>query len=422
MTREDKGALKILGLFLALGVLYLFCGEARALEYRTFNNTGLAIGGGATTLYASLQGSSSYSSNEARVSCLFPVSADVTALSVWLETAPGSGKSRTFQVRKNGGDQFGCTISNTETSCSNTGSASFAAADLGAVSMDTSGTPASSFVRWSVTISTDSEDQTMFCGSTVGTMLSGSGAYYAFTGMDISPNNDSFNQNLLASTAGTFDNLYVDITAAPGIGRTRTFTVQKNSSPTSVTCSITGTGTTCSDTSNSFTVAAGDDISLAESITGLGSPADANGRFGIRFTSDRHGDVMIAESTPDNVQASGNTYTHLSGHYGNYDTSENAEDYQSGGVIMECYRAYWESNVAPGGFGGAYAMTVRQNGTDTDLTCTISDPSTSCNGDGYEYISSGDTKYAREVDPIGPGTTPVIHGTIVCEVPTRRRW
>ncbi len=56
---------------------------------------------------------------------------------------------------------------------------------------------------------------------------------------------------------GTLKNLYLK-GVAPGGSETATVTVRKNSSDTSLTATLTGSGTTGSDTSNIVTVAAGD--------------------------------------------------------------------------------------------------------------------------------------------------------------------
>jgi hypothetical protein len=70
--------------------------------------------------------------------------------------------------------------------------------------------------------------------------------------------------------SGTVSNLQVYITTAPGGGGSWTLTVDKNGTATALQCSISGAGTTCSD-SSLVTIVAGDKIDL--DVTPFGSPA-----------------------------------------------------------------------------------------------------------------------------------------------------
>ena len=52
-----------------------------------------------------------------------------------------------------------------------------------------------------------------------------------------------------------------------GAGKTNTYTIRKNGSNTTLTCSMTN-ATSCNDTTHSFTVAAGDEVGLARDDDG----------------------------------------------------------------------------------------------------------------------------------------------------------
>ena len=69
-------------------------------------------------------------------------------------------------------------------------------------------------------------------------------------------------------TGGTLKNLYVDLPAAPGAGASRTFTVRKNGVPTALTCTIADPATSCSDTVNTVSFAAGDTAVLQQTPSG----------------------------------------------------------------------------------------------------------------------------------------------------------
>jgi len=66
--------------------------------------------------------------------------------------------------------------------------------------------------------------------------------------------------------SGTVRNFFVALSADPGNTNTRAFTITKNGTATTVTCTITGnaggTSLTANDQTHSFTVSAGDELSI----------------------------------------------------------------------------------------------------------------------------------------------------------------
>lgn len=63
--------------------------------------------------------------------------------------------------------------------------------------------------------------------------------------------------------AGTLQNFYVFVQAAPAAGRSWTLTVRKNGADTAVTCTIPGFNSqSCSDTTHTVSFAAGDLIAV----------------------------------------------------------------------------------------------------------------------------------------------------------------
>jgi hypothetical protein len=62
--------------------------------------------------------------------------------------------------------------------------------------------------------------------------------------------------------AGTVRTLYCYLATAPGGSDTAVFTVRKNASDQALTCTISASAQTCNDTSNTFTVVAGDRLSV----------------------------------------------------------------------------------------------------------------------------------------------------------------
>lgn len=69
--------------------------------------------------------------------------------------------------------------------------------------------------------------------------------------------------------SGTFSNLTVTLAATPGVGITTVYTVRKNGSSTTMTCTITGASQlTASDNTHTFTVVPGDLIDVQAVTTG----------------------------------------------------------------------------------------------------------------------------------------------------------
>ncbi len=82
--------------------------------------------------------------------------------------------------------------------------------------------------------------------------------------------------------AGSFTNYNVKLTTAPGVGNTRTFTLHKNDSATTITLTISGTATTNSDTTHSVSYSAGDTLRWV--LANTGSPAATQVIYSLEFT------------------------------------------------------------------------------------------------------------------------------------------
>lgn len=82
----------------------------------------------------------------------------------------------------------------------------------------------------------------------------------------------------LVTRASTSKNLYCFLGTAPGGADTVAVTVRENASDQALTCTITGAGTTCNDTSNSFASVAGDRLSV-KAVSTAGTAADITCTF-----------------------------------------------------------------------------------------------------------------------------------------------
>jgi hypothetical protein len=75
--------------------------------------------------------------------------------------------------------------------------------------------------------------------------------------------------------SATLHDLYVHLSAAPGVGVHEKWQINVNNSGTSLACDIDGTATTCNNTTVSFPVNAGDTVTLEVSETTIGGAAPA---------------------------------------------------------------------------------------------------------------------------------------------------
>lgn len=82
--------------------------------------------------------------------------------------------------------------------------------------------------------------------------------------------------------AGTASKLVVSLTAAPGTGGSVTIRIRKNAGNTALTCTVSGTATTCTDTVNSVTFSDGDLLSI---LYTKANAAAARIRFAFEYNS-----------------------------------------------------------------------------------------------------------------------------------------
>lgn len=98
---------------------------------------------------------------------------------------------------------------------------------------------------------------------------------------------DAIESNVTQLSPGTpivARDLAVRLTAAPGAGVSRTFTLRDDGVATAVACTISDAATSCSSGSSSATISPGSALSIHAEVTGL-LPASASALLGWRATS-----------------------------------------------------------------------------------------------------------------------------------------
>lgn len=182
-------------------------------------------------------------------------------------------------------------------------------------------------------------------------------------------------QRMPVSIAGTISTLYVHLATAPGAGTSWAFTLVKNGVDTALTCTVADAAVTCNDTSNSFSVAAGDDLSVKSVPTN--TPASTVGiRWSYKLAGSTTGESTIPGSTRTSTIAANSTvYMGIQGCAAPNSTLNNRDQVMPTGGVIDDF--YVKLNAAPGA-GQSVTFTLMKNGADTSVTCTVSDSATSC--------------------------------------------
>lgn len=325
------------------------------------------------------------------------VSGFLTNFRINLTAAPGSGKSRSVTIRKNGVDQITVTVSDLATSNVTNAQVAVNPGDLISLMTTPSGSPAAATVTWSMDFQGGSAGVTM---TTSASNTSATGTGYippeANTGFGSSaPANE-----LLVSEDGTFSNLYVTLGAVLGSG-TRTFTLRKNGVNQSLTCSIAAGNQFGSDTLNSVSVVAGDRIVI---VTGGSAVAITSVGVGMMFTPTRgEGYATICCGCPNSPSASVANYQPIAGSAGSWQTTEAAAQIATTATLLK--RLQVRLTTAPGA-GNQWQFNVKVNGGYTGMEVLIADAATTGSVDIDVAVADGDL-IALEAFPT---STPTLTG------------
>lgn len=183
------------------------------------------------------------SGTEAGRRIVMPCSGTFKNLYVRTATASGEGTSWIFTMRKNAtGQALTVTCANTNEVVSDTANSfTVAAGDLVSCSIAASGAATVGKVQWGVTFVPDTVGDFVLAYST-GAYLSNSVNNYLLVNALVAPNATESNvQQMLLAT--TVKNMYLKLNVGPGAGKSYVFTLSKNTTPTSLSVTISGTDT-----------------------------------------------------------------------------------------------------------------------------------------------------------------------------------
>lgn len=209
-------------------------------------------------------------------------------------------------------------------------------------------------------------------------------------------------QAMVVATAGTFRNLRVVTSAAPGVGKSWTVTLRVNGSSSALTVTISGTDTDEEDITHDVSVSAGDVIALQ--FTPSGTPSAMTPSVSLEFDSTTAGASMYGSGSGNIVAISRATAL-----FGG-DTSGNWSNEACVNAVEGDFTALYVSlDGAPGT--GSYTFAIQKNGTlqdgsggTVDTRVTIANAATSGNASFTLPCSPGDL-FRLSVVPASPGTS-----------------
>ncbi|HVX90325.1 MAG TPA: hypothetical protein VHC20_01675 [Candidatus Paceibacterota bacterium] len=341
----------------------------------------------------------------------------ISQLYISLQNAPGAGNGRTFTIEKNlSSTGVTCTVSDAASTCTDlVNSVSVSPGDILSWVSTPIGAPAVGSLALSVQFAPSVPDTTMLMARTV-TSINNSVAYAPIVnggsaGWGVT---ESAAQNIFPDS-GTFSSLYYSAASAPGSGKSYVWTLNKNASPTSVTCTVSNTGaggTACSDTTHTTSVAPGDLVDF--SGTPSGTPASFTTGFGVSYTSKIPGAfVFLGSSLGTADSATAARYFSVSGDRAVTGTEAVTQEVSPMSFTMT---KLYISTLAPGGL-ASRTFTLRVNGADTALSCTITGANTTCANTSAINILAGDLLSVSDVPSGNPATGNPVAGFLGRVIP-----
>lgn len=333
-------------------------------------------------------------------------------MKICLNTPPGSAKSYTFTAQlgaRNQDSTITCSISGTTQTCCEdvTHSSTTAAGDLFRIKSVPSGTPTGSTALTTSMLFTPTNDNNFIVAGAQTGQNAAANTYVALAGATGSRITQR-DMEAPMSLAGTFDLLYAEVAAAPGVGKSWTITMTTNGSDSTVTCAISGTNTKCNDVTHSSATIRGDRVTWK--VVPSGTPTTSTLSIGMRFTPTNRGEFPIIGNTFSAISNTASSYTRIAGGNDNSATENlttSTTTSRSPGLIVK--NGNYSVSTAPSA-GKSYTYTLRRNFTDPTggPSATISGTSTTAQSNGYVVVADGDVLTTR-LTPSGTPTAGMFH-------------
>jgi len=337
-----------------------------------------------------------------------PVAGTFKNLYVYIDAAMGVGNSFTITLRKNGSNQtLTCTISSGSNSCSDIAhTVSVAVGDKMNYNVTVSGTP-SAVIYFSVGFSPSTSNEVIVF-SVAGANTIATTIFYQGFGQGVGPNATESGRQTIFPEPGVASQLNIGLNAAPGSGTSYTFTTKQSSATTSQTCTIADTATTCADTTNSLTIAAGDRLYIAGMPAN--TPTATRLGAGLRFVPDIFGRFLLIGAGSSNQGTSSTTFIPVNGLRIVDSVAAGASSTEAvQPMVIKKMSVYLPT--APGA-SKTRTVTLVVNGTDSALTCAVTGSGVTTNTcTGNVTLNQGDMVYLRQ-DPSGTPANSAVYVTL----------
>ena len=177
----------------------------------------------------------------------------------------------------------------------------------------------------------------------------------------------SVKQNSLyhLSPPGTFKNMRILLTVAPGSGKSRTFTLFKGGTDTGITVTISNTDTSGEDLSNTYTALAGDSYYIEQTTSG--TPDTTRMHWSLMFDGDNSKESPLFASSVQDLSTTTTEYLSCGGHLDGIAIPTTEDDVicviPTSGTIKNLYVQL----QTPPGVGNGRFFRLRLNKSDSDL-------------------------------------------------------
>ncbi len=326
----------------------------------------------------------------------------ITKLTVYFDTAPGSGNAYSFTIRDDGADTAASvTLADGATSATWTGGVAVAALSMIDMSATPAGTPAAIGTQyWTVEYETAGDHYLLPAGT--GTQASNAAASYMWPigGASQLLASDPTAYGIVAPTDVTVTKLVAAFDVAPGSGTSYDVSFSHNG-PNDYLITTIANGTTIASATDVIPVAPGDlmGIRLAPSA----SPAAVRLKTCLTIVPSEPGEIMSGFSAPQSPSDSMTTYQQPIGTGGlTWDATESLRQLR----VSECtLKKFYVVTTSPGS-GRSRTQHLRVNGANTGLSVVIADTAFAGNDASTTYeLADGDLVSVSSVPSGTPNAT-----------------
>ncbi len=405
-----KQVIKILG---GLTILSLLVLVVPSFTHAT-STTQILIGGNTGTISSNvargLGGFGSFTNSATKPSAM-PVSGTFSDITFYVANVPGGTATRTLTLQNNGlNTSDTCTIASGSHSCTDsTHTVTVAVGDYVQFYLMVGGTPAGSSASWSAVFTPTVANDTIFISSAQNAGSKAYGRYYIPNGINgINTGGYLSSGAFVMPEAGTMDQLQAT-TSSIGSGSYQISIIQNNATST-LLCTIQSPNLNhCGDTSDSVTLAQGDLLTLGQAPSATAPTNTMNGGFGVRFVPTVAGDfdLMAIALSPGTGVAN---YNPISGNMGatSYAVEATPTAMVPAAMTFTGMELKSFTNI---GTGRTATTTLRVNGADSSLVCTLFGTTTINNCTGSVSVNAGDLVDLMEQSTSG-GSASVMVGLV----------